>query len=216
MIELNRIYNVDCLEGIKQIPSSTVDLIVTDPPYFLGMTHNGKKGEFLDLAIARPFYLRLFTEYRRVLKSTGHAFMFCDWRSYAFYYPIFVAALKASNLIVWDKVSGPGSYYGFFHELIIFHCGEGGTFGGSNIWRHKGFSAGAKKTDGEKVHPTQKPKEIIERIIKYHSVVGAVVLDTFIGSGTTALVAKQLNRNFIGFELNPEYIRLAEQRLKGC
>ncbi len=79
-MELNKIYNEDCLSGLKRIPDNSIDLIVSDPPYFQGLTHNGQKAMFVDLAVSRPFFESLFYEYRRVLKKDACAFLFCDWR----------------------------------------------------------------------------------------------------------------------------------------
>lgn len=70
---------------------------------------------------------------------------------------------------------------------------------------------GGKESLG--IHPTQKPLRIMERIIKTSSKEGNIVLDCFMGSGTTAVACKQLNRNFIGFEINPEYVKIANKRL---
>ena len=61
----NQIYNEDCLEALKRVPDNSVDCIITDPPYFLGMTHNGQKGCFKDLSICKPFYRDLFLEFNR-------------------------------------------------------------------------------------------------------------------------------------------------------
>lgn len=84
-MELNRIYNMDCLEGIKKISDKSINLICTDPPYHLGLTHNGKKGTFNDLNIAKPFFTQLLKEFKRVLTDDGCMHMFTDWRSFAFY-----------------------------------------------------------------------------------------------------------------------------------
>ena len=86
------------------MPDKSVDVIITDPPYFLTMGHAGDKGNaknamlnsnrtFNDLAICAPFYKTLFQEYRRVLKDDGHFYFFTDWRGYAFYFPLINAAL---------------------------------------------------------------------------------------------------------------------------
>ena len=213
-MEINNIINVDCLEGIKDIPSSSVDAIITDPPYFVGMTHNGKKGDYNDLIIMRPFFDSLFSEFSRVIKENGKVYIFCDWRTYAFYYPILLKYINVRNMLVWDKISGPGSSYAFIHELILF--AEKGTpcMKGSNIFRFPGFSGGAKKTNGEMVHPTQKPVEVIEKLITDSTKEGDLVLDCFMGSGTTAVAAKKLNRNFIGYEIQEKYIEIAERRLR--
>jgi len=133
-MRLNYIDNIDCLEGLQEVPDKSVDLIVTDPPYFLSMGHAGSSTNlargtseqlnsnraFNDLAICTPFYRQLFQEYARVLKDDGSFYFFTDWRGYAYYFPLLNAALPVRNLIVWDKKSGPGSFYSFAHELIIF------------------------------------------------------------------------------------------------
>lgn len=212
-MELNKIYNEDCLPGMKRIPDASIDLIVTDPPYFLGLTHNGQKGSFVDLAVSRPFFEALFLEYRRVLKPDACVFFFCDWRGYAFYYPIFDAILGASNLLIWDKLSAPGSKYSYSHELLIFHAPASVTKGGSPIFRVPGFSSGAKKTEGEKVHPTQKPLALIKQLIESHSEVGDTVLDTFGGSGTTAIACMELQRNFLLYELDIKNFKIAQKRV---
>lgn len=224
-----RLNYIDCLDGLREVPDHSVDLIVTDPPYFLSMGHAGCKDTafavnsdqvnsnrtFGDLSIAKPFYKQLFQEFRRVLKPNGAFYYFTDWRGYAFYFPIINAELPVRNLIVWDKLSGPGSYYTFAHELIIFGTAAPKLLhkGGTNVWRIKAFSSGAKSTDGEKVHPTQKPVELIKKMVEDSTEPGAVVLDTFMGSGTTAVACLKSGRQFIGFEQDEKYHAIAQRRI---
>lgn len=228
-MRLNYIDNVDCLEGLQEVPDKSVDLIVTDPPYFLSMGHAGSSTNlargtseqlnsnraFNDLAICTPFYRQLFQEYARVLKDDGSFYFFTDWRGYAYYFPLLNAALPVRNLIVWDKKSGPGSFYSFAHELVIFGTYKPKTKAGvgTNVWRTPAFNSGAKKTNGEKVHPTQKPVELIEKAILDSTEPDAVVLDTFMGSGTTAVACLRTGRNYIGFELDERYHATALERV---
>ena len=226
-MRLNYIDNIDCLEGLKEIPDKSVDLIVTDPPYFLSMGHAGSKTNaqkseqlnsnraFNDLAICTPFYKQLFEEYARVLKDDGSFYFFTDFRGFAYYFPLLNAALPVRNLIVWDKKSGPGSFYSFAHEFIVFGTYKSKTKNGvgSNVWRLPAFSSGAKKTNGEKQHPSQKPWELIAKCIEDSTEQGAVVLDNFMGSGTTAVACLNTGRNFIGFELDERYHAIAQQRI---
>ena len=227
-MRLNYIDNCDCLEGLRALPDGSVDVIITDPPYFLSMGHagsstNANKNEniangnrcFDDLAICTPFYKQLFSEYRRVLKDDGSFYFFTDWRGYAYYFPLLNAELPVRNMLVWDKKSGPGSYYAFAHELVIFGTYKSKTKKGSgtNVIRAAAFSSGASKTNGEKVHPSQKPIELIAKFIEDSTEPGAVVLDTFMGSGTTAVAALRTGRNFVGFELNETYHAIAQQRI---
>lgn len=215
-MRLDYIDNIDCLEGLRDIPDNSVDLVLTDPPYFLGMTTNGQKGSFNDLAICAPFYRELFAHFARVLKpDTGSLFFFTDWRGYAFYYPLLCDTPPIKNLIVWDKISGPGSFYSFCHEFIVF-----GTYRpktkkgvGTNVWRQKAFSSGAGAEDGAKRHPTQKPVALIRKIIEDNTEPGAVVMDTFMGSGTTAVACIKTGRHYIGWEIDEPRWRICQDRV---
>ena len=212
-IQPNTIENIDCLEGIKRVASKSVSLVIADPPYFLGMTHNGQRGSFVDLAICRPFYEELMRGIKHTLKEDAVVFWFCDWRSYAFYYPVFDAVFGASNLVVWDKMSGAGNKLTFSHELVICHFPPDFNKGGSPIWRIPAFSSGAASTNGKKIHPTQKTIEIITKMVTEFSEESDLVLDPFMGSGTTALVCKQQNRGVIGFELDIQNFNTIKRRL---
>ena len=207
----------DCIDLLPKIPDGSIDSIITDPPYFLGMTHNGQKGCFNDLAICKPFYEKLFTEYKRVLKPDGCVYFFCDWRSYAFYYPIMYGILGVKNMLVWDKQSGAGNFYTYQHELTMFTTKRNSfnVKGTKNIITGiRSFSTGAKKTNGEKVHPTQKPIELIEKFIRDSTDAGDTVLDSFAGSGTTGVACINTGRKFIGMELDDEYFNIATQRIE--
>jgi len=215
-MELNIIYNEDCLDGIKKMPDGSIDAIITDPPYFLGVTHNGQKGTYSDLIIMKPFFSTLFFECNRVLKETGSLYVCSDWRTYPFLYPVISEYLPPNNLLVWDKLCGPGSYYTFEHELIVFST-KNKKFskrGARNVIRGVScFSSGAKATNGEKVHPTQKPVELFEKFILDSTVEGDTVLDCFMGSGTLAIAAMKTKRNYIGFEIQEKYCKVAENRI---
>lgn len=207
----------DCIDLLPKIPDSSINSIITDPPYFLGMTHNGQRGRFNDLAICKPFYEKLFTEYKRILKSDGCVYFFCDWRSYAFYYPIMYGILGVRNMLVWDKKSGPGNFYSYQHELVMFTTKRRGfnvkgTY--SVISDVLSFCSGAKKTNGEKLHPTQKPIELIEKFVLHSTNEGDTVLDTFMGSGTTGVACIKTSRRFIGIELDDRYFSIAKTRLE--
>ena len=202
------------LRADRGVAEKSVDLIVIDPPYFLGMTHNGQKGTFQDLAICRPFWEQLAKEFKRILKDDGEFYIFSDWKGYAFYYPIFSHILPVKNLIVWDKKSGPGNFYSYCHEFILYGAMCVKNKGGTNVWREPAFCSGAKKTNGEKVHPTQKPVELIEKMILNSSPEGGVVLDCFMGSGTTGVACMNLGRRFLGMEIDSNYFEIAKNRIE--
>lgn len=212
---MNEILNINCLEGIKTIADKSVSTVICDPPYFLGMTHNGQKGVFGDLNIAEPFFGAVFAEISRVLTDDGCVYWFCDWRSLAFFYPLMNKFLPVKNTIIWDKGSGAGNFYTFEHELVIFAT-KNSQFrcrGARNIIRDvPSFSSGAKKTNGNKMHPTQKPIELIAKLITDSTQIGDTVLDCFMGSGTTAVAAINSGRKYIGFEIDSEYHKIAIER----
>ncbi|MDR1556219.1 MAG: site-specific DNA-methyltransferase [Tannerellaceae bacterium] len=213
-IELNTIIQGDCLDLFKGIKDHSIDAIITDPPYFLGVTNNGMRGTYSDLIIMKPFFENLFFEYRRVLKKTGCLYMCCDWRTYPFLYPLLEEYITIRNLLVWNKKSGPGTFYSFSHEFIIFGMDIPKHMNETSVLTIPAFASGAKKTNGEKVHPTQKPIELFEKFILDSTDEGDTVLDTFAGSGTLAIAAMRTKRNYICFELQEKYVKIATERIE--
>lgn len=205
----------DCLDLLAKIPDGSINSIITDPPYFLGVTHNGQKGVFNDLAICKPFYEKLFNEYKRVLKPDGCVYFFCDWRSYAFYYPLFDKILKAHNLLIWVKHGRPTfCRYGYGNEFIMF-SGKIKTARITNVITDiNSFNQGASETNGARLHPAQKPIELMEKFILDSTNEGDTVLDTFAGSGTTGIACIRTGRKFIGMEIDDAYFEIAGKRIK--
>ena len=215
MIELNRIYNEDCLEGKKRIPDNTVDLVVTDPPYCIGTTSNGQKGSWTDNNLIRPFFDAYFRELKRVCKEKSELYINTDWRTYPFLYPIMQKYFNIKNLIVWDyEWIKAGSHYRFSHEFIIYAI-QGDVkrkFSASerDVWRIRPINFTSK----EKLHNSQKPLELVQKMIVNSSNENDVVLDTFMGSGTTAVACIETNRNYMGFEIDEKYYQTALRRIE--
>lgn len=208
------IFNEDCLEGMKNLPDGSIDLIATDPPYCVGASSNGTKSSFTDFNLMRPFFEQCFNEWRRILKDGGHAYCCTDWRTYPFLYPLIIKYLTVRNLIVWDfNWIKAGNFYRPTHELIIFATNGKSkrTFSNceSDVWRVRTINY----TDPNKLHPSQKSVELMERMIKNSSLEGDTVLDPFAGSATTAVACINLNRNFIGYELDEKYFDIAKKRI---
>lgn len=214
-VKLNKIYNEDCLEGMKRIPDNTIDLVVTDPPYCIGTTSNGKKGSWSDNNLIKPFFDAYFMALKRVCKHESELYINTDWRTYPFLYPIMQEYFSIKNLIVWDyEWIKAGSHYRFSHEFIIYAVkGEAKRkFKASDrdVWRIRPINF----TSPKKLHNAQKPLELIRKMILNSSFEGDTVLDTFMGSGTTAVACKYLKRNFIGFEIDRGYYNIANKRLE--
>ena len=199
MLELDRIYNMDCLHGMKEIPDKSIDLVLTDPPYNVGKDYGNNfndsksRQEFIDWMKPR------FIEMKRISKTiiiSGQGRL----ADYALIEPW-------KWLLAWWKPSAMGrSPVGFCNWEPLAMWGKGCNNGVDII---KAVIKPDKKLDG---HPCPKPLGWAEEIIKLFKDAN-VVCDPFIGSGTTAIACKKLNRHYIGFEINPEYCDIAEKRL---
>jgi site-specific DNA-methyltransferase (adenine-specific) len=214
--ELNKIYCMDCLEGLKKIPDNSVDLVLTDPPYSTPtITSFGRKKvlNLGDLSIQENFFRQIKVEFERILKPNGRVFIFCDDK----YYPILFAVFydwQNKNLVIWDKGKiGMGNPFRKQHELLFYLNRETYSYKRTEGITH--YPTILKyKSDKNKIHGAQKPFELCKDLIIGFSEKEEIVLDPFIGSGTTAVACKQLGRNFIGFEISPEYCKIANKRLE--
>ena len=214
MIELNKIYNEDCLDGMAKIEDGVIDLVCTDPPYCIGTTSNGKKGSWNDNNLIKPFFTAYFCEVKRICKDNAQLYFNTDWRTYPFLYPIIQNFFDVKNLIIWDyEWIKAGSHYRFSHEFIIYAVKGSAkrTFSASerDVWHIRPINFTSKN----KLHNAQKPIELVDKIITNSSNEGDIVLDTFMGSGTTAISCIRNNRNFIGFEIDEGYYKTCIERV---
>ncbi|MDY4788888.1 MAG: site-specific DNA-methyltransferase [Bacilli bacterium] len=233
------LYNDDCINVFKKITDNSIDMIFADPPYFLsnnGLSiHNGKivsvnKGEwdkkenYEDVKLFNETWLK---ECYRVLKDgsslwvSGTQHNIFDIREI-----ILKLGFKIQNIIIWHKIDPPPlifkTRFKFSYEFIIWATkGKNNSFNYEEVFKinneemHDVWNIGAVKKD-EKLfgyHPTQKPEKLLEIIIKSTSKVNDIILDPFMGSGTTCYVAKKLNRRYIGIEKNEEYFIISKSRI---
>ncbi len=205
----------DCMEELKNIERHSIDLIITDPPYSTPVvTSFGRKiiKNVADLSIQGFYFRELKARFEHILKPDGRVLIFCNDKLY----PVLFAAFydwRNSRLIVWDKGAiGMGKPVRQRHELI-FYANQGAYEFNKTKATHCP-SVLSFKADKKRVHGAQKPLELIRFLMNGFSQENDVVLDCFAGSNTTGIVAKELCRNYIGIELNPEYIELANKRLQ--
>lgn len=204
---LNKIINRDCLEILKELPDKSVDLILTDPPYGIGgdkgvggfgsSAHTAKKYDD-DWDKSRPT-----KEYFGEILRVGKQVIIFGGNYFTDLLPV------NGHWIVWDKTGG------IKFDNPFSHCELAWTNIDKSVVRkyiviQQGFVASEK----DRYHPTQKPVSLFEGIISDYTEVGQTVLDPFLGSGTTTLAARNLQRQYIGIEISPEYCKIAEQRLK--
>lgn len=226
-IELNKIYKGDCLEGMENIDNDSIDLVLTDPPYNISMDNNfstmGRKG--IDFGEwDKNFNITSWIETALLkLKKGGTIIIFNGWKNLG----EIAKELERNGAIVkdmirWEK-SNPMPRNRDRRYICDFECaivavkkGKPWVFNrlNDNYDRAKmtyPIVSGKEKTG----HTTQKPVKLFEELIRRHSNENSVVLDPFIGSGTTAIASMNTNRNFIGFELENDYYKMSLQRIEG-
>jgi site-specific DNA-methyltransferase (adenine-specific) len=232
-VELNKIYNENCLEGMKRIPDKSVDMILCDLPY--GTTQN-KWDSIIPL---EP----LWEQYTRIIKDNGAIVLTAQTP--------FDKVLGASNLKllkyewIWQKQQGTGHLNAKKmplknHENILVFYKQQPTYNpqmtkgkpykcksGKGSSNYNGQVSVVTENDGfrypltivsfdydkQKLHPTQKPVALFDYLIKTYTNEGETVLDNCMGSGTTAIACLNTNRNFIGFELDENYHKIACERV---
>lgn len=204
------IYHGDCLDVMPSI--SHVGAIVTDPPYALptmvaqgrGVTRNAG-----DLSIVETAFRVHSAVWKRSLSPDGRCFVFCDGTSYP---SIFRATFSdfSTALIVWSKGRiGMGRDFRKSHELIL-HCWLPETpvvtdgVGRSDVLDFKSVPS------EERLHPAEKPVALIHSLL---SVCSGLVVDPFMGSGSTLIAAREANRRAVGIEMEERYCEVAAKRL---
>jgi len=227
-LELNRIYCMDCLEGLKMLPDNSVDLIITSPPYedISGAGYKADKKDILFMKLYSDFLDKLFNEYYRILKFSGQIFFNIKHKTHnkslrTVHWLEFLESLskfKLKSYIIWKYAGSFDSSNRRFHldYEIIYHLSKSDEiYLNEKCEIHDALSSVwyIPHNIKNKVHPTQMPVAVVERILKVASKEGDIIMDNFMGSGTTAVACLRLNRNFIGFEISPEYCKIAEKRL---
>lgn len=225
IIELNKIHFGDSIELMKEMEDACVDLIVTDPPYktITGGDSNGKNSErpkgMLDgnRKLFKHQNMKInnwMSEIYRVLKDNSHCYIFTNSLNLKeMLIESEKSGFKLHNLLIWEKNNcTPSQYYMKNCEYVLFlRKGKAkwiNDIGGSKTV-HK-----FNNIIGKKLHPTQKPVDLLEFYINNSSNEGDIVFDPFMGSGSTAIAAINTGRQYFGFELDEEYINTAKRRMR--
>jgi len=234
---INQVKNEDCIKGINDLISQgiTVDLVVADPPYVISRDSNfhtmkdrknartGTKFGAWDEEFDNTAWIEKSFS---ILKDGGALIVFNDFKKVSDIINISSkVGFEFKDVIIWEKTNpmprNRDRRYVPSLELMIWFVKkqkDKWTFNRqsktyqSPIMRYASESGGAFK----RYHPTQKPVKLIEEIIKIHSNLGEIVLDPFMGSGTTAISAINTGRKFIGFELKKEYFDILTRRINEC
>lgn len=214
MLEQNKIYQIDCLEGLKQLESDSIDLLLTDIPYdFINRKTNGLRNLDKDKADILTFNLNEFMkEILRVVK--GSYYIFCGPTQVSEIVAFFKENKTSVRQLIWEKTN-PSPMNGQHLwlssvENCVFAKKRNATFKEhckSAVIRHKNGRS--------KIHPTEKPLGLFEYLITVSTNEGDLVLDTCAGSGTTAIACLKNNRRYICFEKDEQYCNLAINRING-
>lgn len=200
------LYNADCLEIMKKIPDKSIDLVLTDPPYGIGVCKNGTVGGGKLAKVknygkcewdARPPKKEYFQEMKRISKN-----------QIIFGGNYFIEHLTNTPcFIVWDKKNT-----GNFADCeLAWTSFKSATRKIEYTWN--GFIQENMKEKDYRQHPTQKPLSVMRWILRNYSEKNQKILDPFMGSGTTGVACKELHRNFIGIEIEPKYFEIAKRRI---
>ncbi len=232
---LNKFICGNTIDIMKQIPDSSIDLVVTSPPYNLkNSTGNGMKdgrgGKWSNAALINGYshyndnmphdeYVtwqrKCLREMLRIIPENGAIFYNHKWRVQAGLLQDrndIVTGFPVRQIIIWRRKGGINFNPGYFlptYEIIYliakpkFRLAKKANAHG-DVWEFV--------QESKNKHPAPFPVDLIERIIS--STIANIILDPFMGSGTTALVAKNNNRDFVGIDISPEYCEMAQQRLE--
>jgi site-specific DNA-methyltransferase (adenine-specific) len=243
---INAVFNEDCIEGMRNLPDKSIDLVITDPPFGIEFkakreNYNRKSSRVLEgyNEIKGNNYYEFthawLSQVRRVLKDSGSMYIFSGWN----YLKDILIALDelgfvTVNHIVWKYQFGLVTKRKFVtsHYHCIFVCIDDKK---RKFFPYARFEKDEKDEKGSTKHykdkedvwvinreywngdiktPTKLPAEVVKKILAYSSEEGDLVLDPFLGSGQVAVVSKMEKRQYVGFEIVPDYYNFIQQRLE--
>lgn len=211
----------NCLDIMPKINSNIVSLVLTDPPYGINYISGFRKKEDRfdkilndnDISKLIPEY---FKECYRIMEKDGAIYVFCSWHNIDFFKIEFQKYFKLKNIIVWNKNNhGSGDLKGAYapkYELVLYGYKNRKTLNGRRVADVLEYD---KVPCNKLVHPTEKPLNLLKLFIEKSTNPNDIVFDGFMGSGSCGLACKELDRKFIGIELDDKYFDIACNRLKG-
>jgi len=210
----------DAIDWLRGLPDTSIDLVVTDPPYeslekhrAVGTTtrlkHSKASSNDWFEIFPNARFEELFVELYRVLKKNRHFYLFCDQETMFVAKPIAEAVgFRFWKPVVWDKLKiGMGYHYRARYELVLF------------------FEKGKRKLNDLSIpdiiqvprihggYPAEKPVAVSEVLIRQSTALGEMVIDPFMGSGSVGLAALNLSRTFMGNDLCEEAVKVSKDRL---
>lgn len=227
------LYNDDCFNILSTL--SNIDLVVTDPPYLYetdefkvgaggtvntSMRLDASLTQLNDVNLIKSYDIEKFGKIMFDIQEDLNLYLWCNKAQIPLYFDFYVTKNKCKfDIICWHKTNALPTYANKYltdtEYLLYFHNGKGRCYP-QNYEDAKTFYLAPINHKDKKTfnHPTIKPLDITMKIIRNSSKEEQTVLDPFMGSGTTGVACKKLNRNFIGIEINEKYYNLAKNRIE--
>jgi len=208
-IETNRIIQGDCIEVMKQFPNNCVDLIITDPPYgdnavygFYNKTIKNNENPLINCLALVECY--------RVLRRNRSMYIFTNWKHYPFLTEFIIRYTKfrIKHLVIWKKHNF-GMGWAFRHQYELILVLEKGK-PKYNLTDFSDVQTASHINHNARTHPHEKPVDLIEKMVKHSSCEGQLILDPFAGSGAVCKASKNLNRRWIGIELDERWVEVVK------
>jgi len=213
-------YNDDCMNVLRKIDDLSIDMIVTDPPYGMSFQSNRAKTgpRHRKITNDEEVFHEWLPECYRILKTGGGIITFCDWKTSNIWKEhLENYGFKINSQVVWNRLHhGMGDLYGSFSPMhdIIWYATKG-----RRIFKNKRPSSVLNykrpSPSQDYGHPTCKPVELMKELIQgtHDGSKEGIIIDPFMGSGSTGVAAKELNLPFIGIEIDKKYYNIAKNRL---
>ena len=219
----------DFREILEKLDSGSADLVLTDPPYtisretgFANLGNNSIKRFAVSMDFGEwdhaPIDLDILSNsIYRVLRNGGTAIVWYDiWKLSHLSEALTRAGFKMLRLLVWEKTNPvplnmKATYLSNSREIAV--VGVKGSKPTFNEEYHRGvYSQPIPRHNGNRIHPTQKPLDLFAELIRVHSQPNDLIIDPFLGSGTTAVAAIESERRFFGGDIDPKYVKASRRR----
>ena len=226
---INSMYCGDCLQLMKEIPDESVHLIITDPPF--GIKFRAKRVNYnrtadrvlegyneIPQGTYAEFSRNWLIQAYRILHQTGSLYVFSGWNNLKdILNALDEVGFVTINHIIWKYQFGVFTKRKFvtshYHILFVVKDDKNYVFNKIDHYPEDVWIIKREYWTGKVKTPTKLPRELVKKIVRYSSNESDIVFDPFLGSGTVAEVAASLNRNFLGFEIVPDYLEFARARV---
>lgn len=213
------IYHGDCRDIAAALPRRAVDLVLTDPPYGMAFVSGwtATKASVRNDGVRQGIRIvrQAFNDLEPTFADDMHALVFCHWESWPDFYDNLCGLFAMRNALIWYKAGGGMGdlrhEYSKDYEVILFGArSRGRELAGK---RAGAVIPGYRRVPGsQRLHPTEKPVPLLVELVERHTDPGQLVLDPFMGAGSTLLAAKSLGRRAIGIEVDERYCEIAANR----